>query len=133
MLSGHLQGRVLAMRPLRQQAVLLQSGALLACKPGCKALWLPALEKREPAVNAAHKRRIFDLIREAVIPEFRDRVDEYLELYETTLQAPATGPADCQAIAQQLRGYLRGLNTTRVLGMADWEELDRRVVELWLV
>ncbi len=84
-------------------------------------------------MNAAHKRRIFDLIREAVIPEFRDRVDEYLELYETTLQAPATDPADRQAIAQQLRGYLRGLNTTRVLGMADWEELDRRVVELWLV
>jgi hypothetical protein len=26
---------------------------------------------------------------------------------------------------------LRGLNTTRVLGMADWEELDRRVVESW--
>jgi hypothetical protein len=34
--------------------------------------------------------------------------------------------------AQQLRGYLRGLNTTRVLGMAYWEELDRRVVDTWL-
>ena len=34
--------------------------------------------------------------------------------------------------ANQLRGYLRGLNTTRVLGMADWEELDRRVVDTWL-
>jgi hypothetical protein len=27
---------------------------------------------------------------------------------------------------------LRGLNTMRVLGMADWEELDRRVVDTWL-
>ena len=36
------------------------------------------------------------------------------------------------ASAQQLRGYLRGLNTTRVLGMADWEDLDRRVKEDWL-
>jgi hypothetical protein len=34
--------------------------------------------------------------------------------------------------ANQLRGYLRGLNTTRVLGMADWEELDRRVINTWL-
>ena len=34
--------------------------------------------------------------------------------------------------ANQLRGYLRGLNTTRVLGMAYWEELDRRVVDTWL-
>jgi len=25
------------------------------------------------------------------------------------------------------------LNTTRVLGMADWEDLDRRVVQSWLV
>ena len=30
------------------------------------------------------------------------------------------------------RGYLRGLNTTRVLGMAYWEELDRRIVDTWL-
>ena len=34
------------------------------------------------------------------------------------------------ASAQQLRGYLRGLNTTRVLGMADWEDLDRRVLQI---
>ncbi len=34
--------------------------------------------------------------------------------------------------ANQLRGYLRGLNTTRVLGMAYWEELDRRIVDTWL-
>ncbi|WP_223487415.1 hypothetical protein [Pseudomonas sp. A-RE-19] len=59
--------------------------------------------------------RTFDLIRDAVLPEFRDRVAEYLVQYET-----------------ELRGYLRGLNTTRVLGMADWEELDRRITESWL-
>ena len=29
-------------------------------------------------------------------------------------------------------GYIRGLNTTRVLGMADLEELERRITESWL-
>jgi len=35
-------------------------------------------------------------------------------------------------MAHQLKGYLRGLNTTRVIGMADFEALDRRVTESWL-
>jgi hypothetical protein len=83
-------------------------------------------------VNAPQKRRTFDLIRDAVLPEFRDRVDDYLETYVAILQNELSEPADRQAAAQQLRGFLRGLNTTRVLGMADWEELDRRVVESWL-
>ncbi|MBK5354645.1 hypothetical protein JFU37_19385 [Pseudomonas sp. TH41] len=81
--------------------------------------------------------RTFDLIRDAVLPEFRDRVAEYLVDYETALHEDAAdADADAEpvrAVAHQLRGYLRGLNTTRVLGMADWEELDRRVVESWLL
>jgi hypothetical protein len=76
--------------------------------------------------------RTFDLIRDAVLPEFRDRVAEYLVQYETELRDSTPGSEPVRAAAQQLRGYLRGLNTTRVLGMADWEELDRRVVESWL-
>ena len=83
-------------------------------------------------MNAPQKRRTFDLIRDAVLPEFRDRVDDYLETYVAILQNELSEPADRQAAAQQLRGFLRGLNTTRVIGMADWEELDRRVVESWL-
>lgn len=83
-------------------------------------------------MNAPQKRRTFDLIRDAVLPEFRDRVDDYLESYEAILQNELVEPAEHQACAQQLRGFLRGLNTTRVLGMADWEELDRRVIESWL-
>ena len=44
-----------------------------------------------------------------------------------------TADADLRyASAQQLLGYLRGLNTTRVLGMADWEDLGRRVAQEWL-
>ena len=77
--------------------------------------------------------RTFDLIRDAVLPEFRDRAAEYLIEYETVLLCE--NPPDrelTRATANQLRGYLRGLNTTRVLGMADWEELDRRVVDTWL-
>lgn len=77
--------------------------------------------------------RTFDLIRDAVLPEYRDRVAEYLVQYEGVLLDKNT--RDAQLIrdtAQQLRGYLRGLNTTRVLGMAYWEELDRRVVDTWL-
>ncbi|MBK5373744.1 hypothetical protein JFT81_03750 [Pseudomonas sp. TH43] len=77
--------------------------------------------------------RTFDLIRDAVLPDFRERVAEYLVQYETVLLAD--NPGDTQLIrntAHQLLGYLRGLNTTRVLGMADWEELDRRVVNTWL-
>ncbi len=77
--------------------------------------------------------RTFDLIRDAVVPEFRDRVAEYLVQYETVLLAEtAPDPELVSATANQLRGYLRGLNTTRLLGMADWEELDRRVVNTWL-
>lgn len=83
-------------------------------------------------MNTNQKLRTFDLIREAVLPEYRDRVNEYLSLYEETLHSENTSAADIQASAQQLRGYLRGLNTTRVLGMADWEELDRRISESWL-
>lgn len=76
--------------------------------------------------------RTFDLIRDAVLPEFRDRVAEYLVEYETVLSQSADSSESVQAVANQLRGYLRGLNTTRVLGMADWEELDRRVLNTWL-
>ncbi|EIK94424.1 hypothetical protein PMM47T1_22008 [Pseudomonas sp. M47T1] len=76
--------------------------------------------------------RTFDLIRDAVLPEFRERVADYLVDYETVLATGSTDPQVLQATANQLRGYLRGLNTTRVLGMADWEELDRRVVATWL-
>ncbi|MET0776635.1 MAG: hypothetical protein ABWZ65_14295 [Pseudomonas mandelii] len=77
--------------------------------------------------------RTFDLIRDAVLPEFRDRVAEYLIQYETVLlDGNPLDPELVRATANQLRGYLRGLNTTRVLGMADWEELDRRVVNTWL-
>ena len=71
--------------------------------------------------------KTFDRIREAVLPEFRERVADYLVDYEHVLQAPNADPDQVCASAQQLRGYLRGLNTTRVLGMADWEDLDRRV------
>lgn len=77
--------------------------------------------------------RTFDLIRDAVLPDFRDRVAEYLVQYESVLLGEHVPDAQLmQATANQLRGYLRGLNTTRVLGMADWEELDRRVVNTWL-
>ncbi|MFH6569406.1 MULTISPECIES: hypothetical protein [Pseudomonas] len=83
-------------------------------------------------MNTNQKLRTFDLIREAVLPEYRDRVDDYLSLYEQALDSENTSTAEVHASAHQLRGYLRGLNTTRVLGMADWEELDRRVTESWL-
>ncbi|OJT49214.1 hypothetical protein [Pseudomonas moraviensis] len=77
--------------------------------------------------------RTFDLIRDAVLPEYRDRVAEYLVQYESVLLDKNTRDAQLNRdTAQQLRGYLRGLNTTRVLGMAYWEELDRRVVDTWL-
>jgi hypothetical protein len=60
-------------------------------------------------------------------------VAEYLIQYESVLLSNTeTDPELKRATANQLRGYLRGLNTTRVLGMADWEELDRRVVDTWL-
>lgn len=77
--------------------------------------------------------RTFDLIRDSVLSEYRERVAEYLVQYESVLLSK--DDADRQLIrdtANQLRGYLRGLNTTRVLGMAYWEELDRRVVDTWL-
>ncbi|MGF6169507.1 hypothetical protein M2426_003107 [Pseudomonas moraviensis] len=77
--------------------------------------------------------RTFDLIRDAVLPEYRERVAEYLVQYETVLLDKNTDDAQLiRDTAHQLRGYLRGLNTTRVLGMAYWEELDRRVVDTWL-
>lgn len=76
--------------------------------------------------------KTFDRIREAVLPEFRERVADYLVDYENVLQDPTADADQTRANAQQLRGYLRGLNTTRVLGMADWEDLDRRVAQEWL-
>ncbi len=77
--------------------------------------------------------RTFDLIRDTVLPEYRDRVAEYLMQYESILLDKNSREAQLiRDTAQQLRGYLRGLNTTRVLGMAYWEELDRRVVDTWL-
>ena len=77
--------------------------------------------------------RTFDLIRDAVLPEYRDRVAEYLVQYESVLlDENRRDPELIKDTANQLRGYLRGLNTTRVLGMAYWEELDRRVVDTWL-
>ncbi|QBR32520.1 MULTISPECIES: hypothetical protein [Pseudomonas] len=77
--------------------------------------------------------RTFDLIRDAVLPDFRERVAEYLVQYEKVLLDKDITDAQLKRdTANQLRGYLRGLNTTRVLGMAYWEELDRRVVDTWL-
>ncbi|AEV63184.1 hypothetical protein Q7F05_09435 [Pseudomonas sp. Lb2C1-1] len=77
--------------------------------------------------------RTFDLIRDSVLPDFRERVADYLIQYESVLlSSTEPDPELRRATANQLRGYLRGLNTTRVLGMADWEELDRRVVDTWL-
>ncbi|MBY8949101.1 hypothetical protein J1G35_24890 [Pseudomonas sp. SH10-3B] len=76
--------------------------------------------------------KTFDRIREAVLPEFRERVADYLVDYEQVLLDEASEADQVHASAQQLRGYLRGLNTTRVLGMADWEDLDRRVEQAWL-
>jgi len=76
--------------------------------------------------------KTFDRIREAVLPEFRERVADYLVDYEHVLKDEAASADQVSASAHQLRGYLRGLNTTRVLGMADWEDLDRRVDEAWL-
>jgi len=76
--------------------------------------------------------KTFDRIRDAVLPEFRERVADYLVEYETVLQDETADADQAFASAQQLRGYLRGLNTMRVLGMADWEDLDRRVAQEWL-
>ena len=75
--------------------------------------------------------KTFDRIREAVLPEFRERVADYLADYETVLLDQSADAQTRSASAQQLRGYLRGLNTMRVLGMADWEDLDRRVTREW--
>lgn len=78
--------------------------------------------------------RTFDLIRDAVLPDFRERVADYLIQYESVLLGETAAEAELERdTANQLRGYLRGLNTTRVLGMADWEELDRRVTNTWLL
>ena len=84
-------------------------------------------------MNEEFSLRTFDLIRDAVLSEYRERVAEYLVQYESVLLSK--DDPDRQLIRDtdnQLRGYLRGLNTTRVLGMAYWEELDRRVVDTWL-
>ena len=67
-------------------------------------------------MNTHQKLRTFDRIREAVLPEYRDRVAEYLSLYEEALHDDNIQSDDLRASANQLRGYLRGLNTTRVLG-----------------
>lgn len=83
-------------------------------------------------MNTNQKLRTFDLILDAVLPEYRDRVAEYLPLYCDVLHDEQQPAAARHATAHQLRGYLRGLNTTRVLGMADLEELDRRISESWL-
>jgi hypothetical protein len=83
-------------------------------------------------LNTNQKLRTFDLIREAVLPEYRDRVAEYLVLYEEALHDANARPDEVCCAANQLKGYLRGLNTTRVLGMADLEELERRISESWL-
>ncbi|MCM8563783.1 hypothetical protein ACLE2W_27225 [Pseudomonas shahriarae] len=75
--------------------------------------------------------KTFDRIRNAVLPEYRERVADYLIEYENVLQDPTADADQASAAAQQLRGYIRGLNTTRVLGMEDWEDLDRRVAREW--
>lgn len=75
--------------------------------------------------------KTFDRIRNAVLPEYRERVADYLIEYENVLQDPTADADQASAAAQQLRGYIRGLNTTRVLGMEDWEDLDRRVAQAW--
>ena len=77
--------------------------------------------------------RTFDFIRDAVLPQYRERVAEYLVQYESVLLGdPEPDQTLMRDTANQLRGYLRGLNTTRVLGMADLEELDRRLTDTWL-
>jgi hypothetical protein len=83
-------------------------------------------------VPNSRKQRTFDLILEAVLPEFRERVADYLDVYEQALIDEQASSEALRAQANQLRGYLRGLNTTRVVGMADWEQLDQRIQELWL-
>jgi hypothetical protein len=132
-----------------QQVFMSTTPALVAWKAVMAAIVFPGFPALAPSpilalhlyvasyqkgasVNAPQKRRTFDLIRDALLPEYRDRVDEYLQSYESILCDELVEPALRHASAQQLRGYLLGLNTTRVLGMADWEELDRRVVESWL-
>ena len=75
--------------------------------------------------------KTFDRIRNAVLPEYRERVADYLIEYENVLQDPTADADQASAAAQQLRGYIRGLNTTRVLGMEDWEDLDRRIAQEW--
>lgn len=80
----------------------------------------------------SRKQRTFDLILDAVLPEFRERVAEYLDVYKQALTDEQASCEELSAQANQLRGYLRGLNTTRVVGMADWEQLDQRIQELWL-
>ncbi|MFK7604465.1 MULTISPECIES: hypothetical protein [unclassified Pseudomonas] len=83
-------------------------------------------------MNTHQKMRTFDRIRDAVLSEYRERVSEYLVLYEDVLNDPTASQEAVRSTALQLRGYLRGLNTTRVLGMAELEDLDSRIIESWL-
>ena len=83
-------------------------------------------------MNSHQKHRTFDRIRTAVLPEYRERVAEYLVLYEEVLNDDNASPEGIRTTANQLRGYLRGLNTTRVVGMADLEDLDNHIIETWL-
>ncbi len=48
--------------------------------------------------------KTFDRIREAVLPDFRDRVADYLFVYEDVLLYDAADPDQAYAIAQQLLG-----------------------------
>ena len=68
----------------------------------------------------------------AVLPEFRDRVADDLCLYKEALHDGNALSDDLHTLANQLRGYLLDLNTSRVLGTADSDELDRRIAESWL-
>lgn len=83
-------------------------------------------------MNTNQKLRTFDRIREAVLPQYRERVAEYLTAYEEVLHDDHACPDAQRTAANQLMGYIRGLNTTRMLGMADLEELERRITESWL-
>ena len=83
-------------------------------------------------MNTNQKLRTFDRIRDAGLPQYRERVAEYLTRYEDVLHDSHACPDAQRTAANQLMGYIRGLNTTRVLGMADLEELERRITESWL-
>ena len=54
-------------------------------------------------MNTNQKLRTFDLIREAVLPEYRDRVAEYLVLYEEALHDANARPDEVRCAANQLK------------------------------